>query len=62
MQKRKKNSKYFKGAYNLIDFEDVVKVAVLGTDETEIPDSENRIISIHYWQKVNTIWLTERCV
>ncbi len=45
MQKGKKNSKYFKGAYNLFDFEDVVKVAVLGTDATEIPDSETRIIS-----------------
>ena len=36
----KKNSKYFKGAYNLIDFEEVDKVVVLGTDVTEIPDIE----------------------
>ncbi len=40
----KKNSKYFK-AYNLIDFEEVVKVVVLGTDATEIPDIEKRRIS-----------------
>ena len=42
----KKNSKYFKGAYNLIDFEEVVKVVVLGTDATEIPDIEKMRISI----------------
>ena len=41
----KKNSKYFKGAYNLIDFEEVVKDVVLGTDVTEIPDIENMRIS-----------------
>ena len=41
----KKNSKYFKGAYNLIDFEEVVKVVVLGTDATEIPDIEKMRIS-----------------
>ena len=41
----KKNSKYFKGAYNLIDFEEVVKVVVLGTDVTEIPDIEKMRIS-----------------
>ena len=41
----KKNSKYFKGAYNLIDFEEVVKDVVLGTDVTEIPDIEKMRIS-----------------
>ena len=41
----KKNSKYFKGSYNLIDFEEVVKFVVLGTDATEIPDIKKRIIS-----------------
>ena len=42
---KEKNSKYFKGAYNLIDFEEVVKVVVLGSDATEIPDIEKKRIS-----------------
>ncbi len=42
---KKTKSKYFKGACNLIDFEDVVKIAVLGTDATEFPDIKKRRIS-----------------
>ena len=60
-KKGKKNSKYFKGAYNLIDFEEVVKVVVLGTDATEIPDSEKRIIST-LLAKGEYNLITERCV
>ena len=44
-KKEKKNRIYLEELYELIDFDDVTKVAVLGTDGTEVHDIERRRIS-----------------